>query len=50
MTRSVEAGPCSECGYTWNAHPAPDQAYCPRCWNADIGADNDDTPRVKLTE
>lgn len=50
MTRSVEAGPCPDCGYTWNANPRATTAMCPRCANYGVGADNSDVPRVEVPE
>jgi len=50
MIRSVEAGPCPECGYTWQAHPEPATAICPRCASYSVGADNSNTLRVEVPD
>jgi predicted Zn-ribbon and HTH transcriptional regulator len=50
MIRSVEAGPCPECDYTFKAHPAAETAMCPRCAESGVGSDNSDTPRVEVPD
>lgn len=44
----IEPGPCSECEYTWQGHPKPQTAICPRCADYGVGADNSDTPHVEV--
>lgn len=49
-TPSVEVGPCPECGYTWKANPRATRAECPRCTDAGVGANDEDTPTVEVPD